>query len=68
VGYNRIGFTPLWDTMEEIFLLFGIKRKRFLSIVGYYRRGFFPLWDTMEKNDAMQNNIFKFLVFLIAIK
>jgi hypothetical protein len=60
VGYNRKGFPPLWDTMEEVFLLCGIQWKRFSSIVGYNGRGFFPLWDTMEKNDTIWNNIFKF--------
>ncbi len=63
-------FFPFWDTTEVGFFCCGIQWKRFSSIVGYNRRdffrcgtqqkSFFPLWDTMEKNDATQNDIFKF--------
>jgi hypothetical protein len=44
VGYNGRGFSPLWDTTEEVFF-----------IVGYNGRGF-SILDTMgiqwKKNDT----------------
>jgi hypothetical protein len=68
VGYNRRGFFPLWDTlennlrmanklcytvlyptMEDIFLRCGIQRKRFFFIVGYNGRSFPTLWDTTKE-------------------
>jgi hypothetical protein len=71
LSHNATGFLPLYPTMEEIFLRYGIQQKRFFPLwgtteefffffVGYNGRGFFPLWDTMAKNDTTKNDILKF--------
>jgi hypothetical protein len=34
--------------MEEVFLCYGIQRKRFSSVVEKHGGGFSPLWNTAE--------------------
>jgi hypothetical protein len=47
MGFNIRGFFPLWDTIEKVFLHFGIQWKRF-----------FLLWDKTENNLRMANIFF----------
>jgi hypothetical protein len=69
MGYNGRGFSPLWDTTEEVFSIVGYNRRGFFHCK-IRRKRFFPfwdtteevflLWDTMEKNDTTENDIFIF--------
>jgi hypothetical protein len=60
-------FLP-WDpTTQEFGFLSIPQRRKIVSNVSHNAEDSVPLWDTTKKNDTTQNDIFKFLVPLIAI-